>query len=156
MRKTISLITFLVFALTIFTQASWAQQTSEDAQAGSAQATAPGTRASQRAQHREQMQAMCKQHMDAMKAQVDKLHASLDQMKSNVTNISNADEKARWQANVDMWQILVDHHDQMLKHMQDAQASGMGCGMMEGMGGPGMMRHHGMGGMGAPAGPPPK
>ena len=60
---------------------------------------------------------------------LQKMHSAFDKMKGNVGSISNADEKARWQANVDMWQTVVDHHDQMLKHMEDAQAKGMGCGM---------------------------
>jgi hypothetical protein len=102
------------------------------------------------------MQAICKEHFEAMKADVQKMHAAFDRMKANVGTIANADEKARWQANVDLWQTVVDHHDQMLKHMEDAQAQGMGCGMMMGgMGmGPGMMRP-GMGPMGAPPAPPP-
>ena len=134
------------------------QQSPSETQPGSAPAPEHGAQTGQRAQHREQMQAMCKEHMDAMKTEVQKMHSNLDQMKANVAKISNADEKARWQANVDMWQIVADHHDQMLKHMEDAQANGMGCGMMMGdmgMGG-GMMRHHGIGPMGAPPnGPPP-
>ena len=65
---------------------------------------------------------------------------------ANVATIGNAEEKTRWQANLDMWQTVVDPHDQMLKHMEDAQARGMGCGMMMGdMGMGGMMDHQGMG-----------
>jgi hypothetical protein len=95
---------------------------------------APGVRAGQRAQRHEQMQAMCKEHIEAMKADAQKMHSAFDKMKANVASIGNADEKARWQANIDMWQSMLDHHDQMLKHMEDAQAKGMGCGMMGGMG----------------------
>jgi len=90
----------------------------------------------QRAQRHEQMQAMCKEHIEAMKTDAQKMHSAFDKMKASVASVSNADEKARWQANIDMWQTMVDHHDQMLKHMEDAQAKGMGCGMM--MGGMGM------------------
>ena len=79
---------------------------------------------------------MCKEHIEAMKADARKMHSAFDKMKANVASISNADEKARWQANIDMWQSMLDHHGQMLKHMEDAQAKGMGCGMM--MGGMGM------------------
>ncbi len=152
---------FLLFALLIASLA-WAQgtppaqQPSTGTQAGTAQAPGPGPRAAQRAERRQQMQAMCKEHFEAMKADVQKMHAAFDRMKANVGTISNADEKARWQANVEMWQTVVDHHDQMLKQMEDAQAQGMGCGMMGGMGmGPGMMHHPGMGPMGAPPAPPP-
>ena len=45
-----------------------------------------------------QMAEMHKQHMEAMKADLDKMKASLDQMKANVANISDANEKARWQS----------------------------------------------------------
>ena len=122
---------------------------------GKQQSPAPGVGAGQRAQRREQMQAMCKEHIATMKTDVQKMHSAFDKMKGNVASISNADEKARWQANVDMWQTVVDHHDQMLKHMEDAQAKGMGCGMMmSDMGMGGMMHHHGMGPMKpAPAAP---
>jgi hypothetical protein len=36
-----------------------------------------------------------------------------------VSKISKADEKALWQANVDMWRVLADDHDRMLKHMEE-------------------------------------
>lgn len=74
------------------------------------------------------MEAMHKEHMEAMKAQLQKLHANLDQMKASVDKIADASEKARWQANVDMWQVMVDHLDQMMKHME--AMPGMGGGMM--------------------------
>jgi len=155
--KSSSLLPILV----LMTSLAWAQgapsgqQSSSGAQAGSTQSPAPGVGAGQRAQRREQMQAMCKEHIATMKTDVQKMHSAFDKMKGNVASISNADEKARWQANVDMWQTVVDHHDQMLKHMEDAQAKGMGCGMMmSDMGMGGMMHHHGMGPMKpAPAAP---
>ena len=118
------------------------QQLSSGTQAGT-QPSAPGAPAGQRAQGHAQMQAMCKEHIDAMKTDVQKMHSAFDKMKANVATISNADEKTRWQANLDMWQTVVDHHDRMLKHMEDTQAKGMGCGMMMGdMGMGGMMHHH--------------
>jgi cytochrome c553 len=83
------------------------------------------------------MEAMHKEHLEAMKAHLQKLHAHLDQMKANVDRITDASEKARWQANVDMWQTMVDHLDQMMKHMEAMPGPGMGGGMM---------RHHRMGG----------
>jgi hypothetical protein len=67
------------------------------------------------------------------------VHPAFDKMKANVVSIRNADEKTRWQANIEICQTLVDHQDQMLKQMEDAQTKGMGCGMM--MGDAGM---HGM------------
>jgi hypothetical protein len=140
----------LILSLLMTTWA-WAQgtasgeQSSSGTQAGT-QPSGPGGPAGQRAQRRAQMQAMCKEHIDGMKADVQKMHSAFDKMKANVATISNAEEKTRWQANLDMWQTVVDHHDQMLKHMEDAQARGMGCGMMMGdMGMGGMMNHQGMG-----------
>jgi hypothetical protein len=124
----------LLVALLLMTALAWpqaapsSQQSSSETQTG----TQTPTKAGQRAQRREQMRAMCKEHMEAMKTDVQKMHSTFDKMKANVASISNADEKARWQANVDMWQTVMDHHDQMLKHMEDAQAKGMGCGMMMG------------------------
>jgi hypothetical protein len=148
---------FVLILLMLMTTWAWGQgtpsgqQPSSGTQAGT-QPSAPGAPAGQRAQRHEQMQAMCKEHIDAMKTDVQKMHSAFDKMKTNVASISNADEKARWQANVDMWQTVVNHHDQMLKHMEDAQAKGMGCGMMMGeMGMGGMMHHPGMG----PANPTP-
>ncbi len=146
--KTIGLI-FILLLLTI--SSIWAQDTKSLQQSTSA-TQAAGAPVTPRAQRRAQMQAMCKQHMEAMKADTEKMHSAFDKMKTNVASITNADEKARWQANLDMWQAVLDHHDQMLKHMQAAQASGMGCGMM--MGDMGMMHH--MGPMNAPAPPAPE
>ena len=60
-------------------------------------------------------------------------------MKANVAKIRNADEKVRWQANVDLWSAMVGHMERMMKHMD-----GMGGGM--GMMGHGMMHHDDMGG----------
>src|SRR5438445_2317492 len=142
----------LPILLVLMTSLAWAQgapsgqQASRGAQAGSTQPPASGAGAG-RAQRREQMQAMCKEHIETMKTDVQKMHSVFDKMKGNVASISNVDEKARWQANVDIWQTVVDH-DQMLKHMEDAQAKGMGCGMtMSDMRMGGMMHHHGMGPM---------
>jgi hypothetical protein len=49
---------------------------------------------------------------------LQKLHSDLDQMKANVYKITDASEKGRWQANVDMWQIIVNHLDQMMQRME--------------------------------------
>jgi hypothetical protein len=141
---------FLVILLLVVASLAWGQdapppgqQSSGGKQAGSAQAPASEGPASHRTQRRERMEAMCKEHIEAMKTDVQKMHSAFDRMKGDVATISNPDEKARWQANLDMWQTVVDHHDQMLKHMQDAQANGMGCSMMMGeMGMSGSIGHH--------------
>jgi len=132
--KLLPILLLMLTSLALAQSAPSGQQSSSGAQAGTP--PAPGVRAGQRAQRHEQMQAMCKEHIEAMKADAEKMHSAFDKMKANVASIGNADEKARWQANIDMWQSMLDHHDQMLKHMEDAQAKGMGCGMM--MGGMGM------------------
>ncbi len=77
------------------------------------------------------MDGMHKKHADAMKADLDKMKASLDQMKANVAKISDSNERARWQANVDLWSDMVGHMEHMMKHMDD-----MGSGEMD---------HHGKG-----------
>jgi hypothetical protein len=130
--KLLPILLLMLTSLALAQSAPSGQQSSSGAQAG--KPPAPGVRAGQGAQRHEQMQAMCKEHIEAMKADAEKMHSAFDKMKANVASISNADEKARWQANIDMWQSMLDHHDQMLKHMEDAQAKGMGCGMMGGMG----------------------
>ena len=128
--KLLPILLLMLTSLALAQSAPSGQQSSSGAQAGTL--PAPGVRAGQRAQRHEQMQAMCKEHIEAMKADVQKMHSAFDKMKANVASISNADEKARWQANIDMWQTMLDHHDQMLKHMEDAQAKGTGCGNDDG------------------------
>jgi len=44
---------------------------------------------------RTEMEAMHKEHLEAVKAQFQKLHADLDRMKANVDQITDASEKAR-------------------------------------------------------------
>jgi len=81
----------------------------------------------------QKMGEMHKKHMEAMQADLDKMKASLDQMKANVAKVSDAEEKARWQANIDLWTMMVGHMEHMMKHMGE-----MGPGM-----GMGMEHHHG-------------
>ncbi len=150
---------FVFVLVLVISLAAWAQdapssqQSSTRAQAGSGQRAASNVAAGQGAQHRERMQAMCREHIEAMKNDVQKMHSAFDKMKGNIAGIGNADEKALWQANLDMWQIVIDQHDQMLKHMQEAQAKGVGCGMMMGEMGmdDSMKHHHGMAPTDAPA-----
>lgn len=151
----------LPILLLLMTTWAWGQgtpsgQQPSTSQAGAGAQSTAGAPASPRAQRRAQMQALCKEHIEAMKTDVQKMHSAFDKMKANVASISNADEKTRWQANLDMWQTVVDHHEQMLKLMENAQAKGMGCGMMMGdMGMGGMMMQHPGKGPGAPPTPTP-
>ena len=66
----------------------------------------------------EQMTATYKQQIEALKADIGKLNASLVQLKTNVAAIQDPAEKARWQANVDMWETIVSHMDAMAKQME--------------------------------------
>lgn len=87
----------------------------------------------------QKMDDMHKKEMEGMKADLDKMKASLEQMKANVAKISDANEKGRWQSNIDLWIVMVGHMEHMMKHMNE-----MGPGM-------GMQHHHdGMGGRPAP------
>jgi hypothetical protein len=133
--KRMNLFLILIFVLTSL---AWAQDASPQAPPSMA---SPDSRDQMRSEHHQKMMEMHKQQMDAMKADMEKMKSSLAQMKADVAGIGNSGEKRRWQSNVDMWEVLIGHMDQMLKHMD---SMGPGSGM-----GPGMMHHPGMGG------PPP-
>ena len=75
--------------------------------------------------------AMHEQHMQQMKAQVDQMRAKVEAMKANLPNVKDPALKQQLQNDVDLWEMMVNHMDQMSK-------------MMEGR--PGMMGH----GMGQP------
>jgi TolA-binding protein len=77
------------------------------------------------------MSAMHQQHMQAMKAQLDQMRAKVEAMKANLSNVKDPALKQQLQNDVDLWEMMVNHMDQMSK-------------MMEGP--PGMMGH----GMGQP------
>jgi hypothetical protein len=128
----------LVLTVVVLTSLARAQDASPQAPPSMA---SPDTRDQMRSEHHQKMIEMHKQQMDAMKADMEKMKSSLGQMKADVAGIANSSEKRRWQSNVDMWEVLIGHMDQMLKHMD---SMGPGSGM-----GPGMMHHPGMGG------PPP-
>ena len=78
------------------------------------------------------MQQMHGQHLQEMKDQLTKMHQLLEQMKAGVAKMQPSEQPAM-QANVDMWQIVVDHFDQMVQHMSE-RGPGMGRGMRRGMG----------------------
>jgi hypothetical protein len=138
----------IVFAATLaMGQASSSTSGAQD------QGTTPSNRQQMRQERREHMQAMRQEHMEAMRADLDKLKKSLAAMQASIPNIKDVNERARWQDNVDMWQVLVRHMESMTMHMEH-----MGPGAH---GGP-EDHHHGMGmgpGPGAPesgtSNPPP-
>lgn len=93
------------------------------------------------------MAPMHAREMEAMRQQVAKMQTLLDQMKANVDGLSGANKTAM-QANVQLWQMMIDHMKQMVQHM-----SSMGGMMMQprGMGaGPGHPPHPTPGQPGAP------
>jgi hypothetical protein len=49
---------------------------------------------------------------------------SLATIKANIPQISDSAEKARWQSNVDLWEVMLAHMEKMLGHMDS-----MGLGM---------------------------
>jgi hypothetical protein len=126
---------FLLSLMFILTSLVWAQDTSPQAPPSTA---GPSSRDQMHSENRQKMMEMHKHEMEAMKADLEKMKSSLAQMKADVAGINNSSEKRRWQSNMDMWEVLVGHMDQMLKHMD---SMGPGSGM-----GPGMMHDHGMGG----------
>lgn len=86
--------------------------------AGSAQKQ-PGTHAGKG------MAGMHEHYMQEMKANLDKMHALLDQMKASVAGMDPKDQSAT-QANIQMWQMMLDHLDAMTQHMESMQGMGMG------------------------------
>ncbi|MBV9087200.1 MAG: hypothetical protein JOY79_06940 [Acidobacteriaceae bacterium] len=63
-------------------------------------------------QHQEHMDAM-QQHIDAMRADIQKLNASLNSIRASIPRINDLDERNRWQQTIDMWQVLINHMQQM-------------------------------------------
>lgn len=98
----------------------------------SAQATQPSPQQpSQATPMHHPMHHDSEQHMQEMKTQVDQMRAKVEAMKANLPNVKDPALKQQLQNDVDLWEMMVNHMDQMSK-------------MMEGR--PGMMGH----GMGQP------
>lgn len=88
------------------------------------------------------MGAMPQQHMQEMKAQVEKMRATLEQMKLNLDRVSDPALKQQSQLDVDLWEAMVKHlegmvsmmsgsgpgMDMMQDGMQDGLKGGMSCG----------------------------
>ena len=129
--KRVSLLLVLMLILPCLMHAQDMSQKAPPSTAG------PASHDQMRGEHGQKMMEMHKQQMEAMKADVEKMKSSLAEIKANVAKISDPTEKGRRQNNVDMWEILVGHMEQMVKHM-DSMGPGMGPGMMDdhGMDGP--------------------
>lgn len=85
---------------------------------------------------------MHQKHMEAMKADLAKMRAKLDEMKTNLAKVKDPAAKQQIQLDADLWEMVVGHMEQMQKMMSDHP--GMGMGMMEG--GMAEMHHEGMAG----------
>ena len=62
--------------------------------------------------HQQHMQEM-QQHMQAMRADIQKLTMSLNSIRASLPRINNLDERNRWEQTIEMWQVLINHMQQM-------------------------------------------
>jgi len=87
--------------------------------------------------HHHGMQGMPPEHMQQMKADVEKMRATVDQMKSNLTKIKDPAAKQQAQLDADLWDGMVKHMQAMVDMMSQHEDSGAMHGM-------GMSDHDGM------------
>lgn len=80
------------------------------------------------------MHAMHEKHMQEMKQNIAKMKALLQDMKTNAAGLSGK-EKATMDANVQLWQMMIDHMEQMMGHMDMMGSMDMHGGMMGPQGG---------------------
>ncbi|HET7440758.1 MAG TPA: hypothetical protein VFJ47_05595 [Terriglobales bacterium] len=73
------------------------------------------------------------EHMQEMKAQLAKMHMTLDQMKLNLAKVKDPAAKQQAQLDIDLWQGMVQHLDGMVKMMSDHPMGNAGMGH-DGMG----------------------
>jgi hypothetical protein len=71
--------------------------------------------------------------MPDMKAQVEKMRATLDQMRANLAKVKDPALKQQAQFDVDLWEAMVEHMENMVQMMSDSPNRPMGH------------MHHGMG-----------
>ena len=69
----------------------------------------PAAHEEQHQQHMEHMQ----QHMQAMSADIQKLTMSLNSIRASLPRINDLDERNRWEKTIEMWQVLINHMQQM-------------------------------------------
>lgn len=121
--------TILSFLL-MFSTAFLSAQTTPATTPGPAQsATPPG---SMRRPLRRDMGAIQRRHTQEMKAQVEKMRATLQQMKENLAKVENPALQRQSQFDVDLWEAMVTHMEDMVGRM--SEGNGMGMGMMPGGG----------------------
>lgn len=71
------------------------------------------------------------EHMQQMKAQVEKMRSRVDQMKSNLAKIKDPAAKQQAQLDADLWDGMVKHMQAMVDMMSEHEQSGMMHGMMD-------------------------
>jgi TolA-binding protein len=106
----------ILAACLLMTSVAWGQSAAP--QTPPAQPPQRGMEGSSEDQHR-----MHQHHMQAMGENIARMQALLDQMKSNVEGMTGKD-KAAMQANVELWQMMIDHMKQMSQHMQGMREHG--------------------------------
>lgn len=119
----------LLLAAAIWTSSAWAQSSTPQTPPAGAQAqTGAGT--AKGAPRSGPMAGMQGRGMDIQKMQADlnRMHALLNSMRGSVTSMDPRDQPAML-SNIELWQLMLDHMDQMVKHMQSMQ---QGMGMMPG------------------------
>jgi len=120
----------LLAMVVVFASLAWAQNTPPqapraDVHSHSAAGTAKPAQTQPGMPADKGMAGMREQHMQEMKANLDKMHALLEQMKASVADMDPKDQPAM-QANIQMWQTMIDHLDAMTQHMQSMQGIDMG------------------------------
>ena len=73
------------------------------------------------------------QHVEDMKAQVEKMRTALDQMKASVAKIKDPNARQQAQANVDLWDGMIQHMQGMVSMMSEHHDMGMMGDMPGGM-----------------------
>jgi Class III cytochrome C family len=116
---------FVVFTSMVWAQYTLAQAPSADVHSHSATDTAKPAQEQPGMPADKSTAGMREQHMQEMKANLDKMHALLEKMKTSVAGMDPKDQPAM-QANIQMWQMMIDHLDAMTQHMQSMQGMDMG------------------------------
>jgi TolA-binding protein len=104
----------LCFALMLLAASVWAQ---EPAQAPAPPAESP--------KHHHDMAAMQQQHLQEMKDQVAKMRATLEQMKANLAKVKDRAVKQQSQFDIDLWEDMVKHIEEMVSMMPEHPGTGM-------------------------------
>lgn len=75
------------------------------------------------------MMAMHQQHVQEMRAQLDKMQAKLDEMKANLAKLKDPAVRQQIQLDTDLWAMMVGHMEDMQKMMVGSMEHGDPAGM---------------------------